>query len=108
MVRTFKTFSSAKNRYVSAINSLNELCFWTLSIVWCLKNKQNEELKIYTKYHNARPQKSHLLQGFMCVCAHVSCSVVSNWPLCEFCGRVYCDILYIFLILQFFETLDDG
>jgi uncharacterized membrane protein len=19
----------------------NELCFWTLSIVWCLKNKQN-------------------------------------------------------------------
>jgi hypothetical protein len=20
---------------------LNELCFWTLSIVWCLKNKQN-------------------------------------------------------------------
>jgi hypothetical protein len=20
---------------------LNELCFWTLSIVWCLKDKQN-------------------------------------------------------------------
>jgi hypothetical protein len=20
---------------------LNELCFWILSIVWCLKNKQN-------------------------------------------------------------------
>jgi len=22
-------------------NELNKLCFWTLSIVWCLKNKQN-------------------------------------------------------------------
>jgi hypothetical protein len=22
-------------------NILNKLCFWTLSIVWCLKNKQN-------------------------------------------------------------------
>jgi hypothetical protein len=29
--------------------------------------------------------------------------------LCEFCGRVYCDIWYIlFLIPQFFETPDDG
>jgi len=27
---------------------------------------------------------SDLLQGFMCVCSQVSCSVVSNWPLCEF------------------------
>jgi hypothetical protein len=44
---------------------------------------------------------SDLLQGFMCVCAQVSCSVVSNCPLCEFCGRVYCDILSIFLIPQF-------
>jgi hypothetical protein len=44
----------------------------------------------------------------MCVCTQVSCSVVSNWPLCEFCGRVYCDILYIFLIPQFLrhQTMD--
>jgi hypothetical protein len=47
------------------------------------------------------PLVSDLLQGFMCVCAQVSCSVVSNWPLCEFCGCVYCDILSIFLIPQF-------
>jgi hypothetical protein len=26
---------------------LNELCFWTLSIVWCLKNKQNWGIKNY-------------------------------------------------------------
>jgi hypothetical protein len=44
---------------------------------------------------------SDLLQGFMCVCTQVSGSVVSNWHLCEFCGRVYCDIWYIFLIPQF-------
>jgi hypothetical protein len=46
----------------------------------------------------------------MCVCTQVSGSVVSNWPLCEFCGHVYCDIwyIYIFLIPQFFETPDDG
>jgi hypothetical protein len=31
----------------------------------------------------------------MCVCTQVSCSVVSNWLLCDFCGRVYCDILSI-------------
>jgi len=47
------------------------------------------------------PPVSDLLQGFMCVCTQVSCSVVSNWPLCEFCGHVYCDIWYIFLIPQF-------
>jgi hypothetical protein len=47
------------------------------------------------------PPVSNLLQGFTCVCAQVSCSVVSNWSLCEFCGRVYCDILSIFLIPQF-------
>jgi hypothetical protein len=47
------------------------------------------------------PPVSDLLQGFMCVCTQVSCSVVSNWHLCDFCGRVYCDILSIFLIPQF-------
>jgi hypothetical protein len=46
------------------------------------------------------PPVSDLLQGFVCVCAQVSFSEVSNWPLCEFCGRVYCDILSIFLIPQ--------
>jgi hypothetical protein len=35
------------------------------------------------------------------VCAQVSCSVVSNDPCVIFCGRVYCDILPIFLIPQF-------
>jgi hypothetical protein len=57
------------------------------------------------------PPVSDLLQGFMCVCAQVSCSVVSNSPLCEFCGCVYCDISSVFLIPQFclfFETPDDG
>jgi hypothetical protein len=52
------------------------------------KNKQNWGIK-------------NMDQGFMCVCAQVSCSVVSNWPLYEFCGCVYCDILSIFLIPQF-------
>jgi hypothetical protein len=47
------------------------------------------------------PPVSDLLQGFMCVCVQVSCSVVSNCPLCEFCGRVYCDLLSIILIPQF-------
>jgi hypothetical protein len=65
---------------------LNELCFWTLSIVWCLKKIED------------------LLQGFICVCTEVSCSVVSNWPLCEFCGRVYCDISSIFLIQFSWDT----
>jgi hypothetical protein len=38
---------------------LNELCFWTLSIVWCLKKTNKiEELKIWTKYHNTRWIKS--------------------------------------------------
>jgi hypothetical protein len=57
------------------------------------------------------PPVSDLLQGFMCVCAQLSCSVVSNRSLCEFCGRVYCDILSIFLIPQFclfFETPNGG
>jgi hypothetical protein len=54
------------------------------------------------------PPVSGLLQGFMCVCTQVSGSVVSNWALCEFCGRVYCDIWYIFLIPQFLrhQTMD--
>jgi hypothetical protein len=58
------------------------------------------------------PPVADLLQGFMCVCTQVSCSVVSNWPLCEFCGRVYCDILSIIfnsLILFVFlrhQTMD--
>jgi hypothetical protein len=57
------------------------------------------------------PPVSDLLQVFVCVCAQVSCSVVSNCHLFEFCGRAYCDILSIFLIPQFclfFETPDDG
>jgi hypothetical protein len=70
------------------------------------KRNKIEELKIQTKYHNTCVHKIHtrvsdLLQGFMCVCTQVSCSVVSNWPLCELCGHVYCDILSIFLIPQF-------
>jgi hypothetical protein len=52
--------------------------------------------------------RSDLLQGFMCVCTQVSGSVVSNWPLCEFCGRVYSDIWYIYFNSSIFETPDDG
>jgi hypothetical protein len=67
-----------------------------------------EELSVQWLGH-LLPPVSDLLQGFMCVCTQVSGSVVSKWPLCEFCGRVYCDIWYIcFLIPQFFETPDDG
>jgi hypothetical protein len=37
---------------------LKELFFWTLSIVWCLKNKKIEELKIMGKISQyTRPQK---------------------------------------------------
>jgi hypothetical protein len=54
------------------------------------------------------PPVPGLLQAFMLVCTQVSGSVVSNLPLCEFCGRVYCDIWYIFLLPQLFETPDDG
>jgi hypothetical protein len=39
---------------------LNELCFWTLSIVWCLKNKQNWGIKNVDKISQyTRPHKSH-------------------------------------------------
>jgi hypothetical protein len=40
---------------------LNELCFWTLSIVWCLKNKQNwGKIKIIDKRSQyTRPQTNH-------------------------------------------------
>jgi hypothetical protein len=54
------------------------------------------------------PPVSDWPQGFMCVCAQVSCSVVSNWPLCEFCGRVYCDILSVIfnssILFVFWDT----
>jgi hypothetical protein len=54
----------------------NELCFWTLSIVWCLKKKQNDELKIYTKYHNTHVHKQ-ITQG---------CEVCSGWvTYCHLC-----------------------
>jgi hypothetical protein len=37
---------------------LNKLCFWTLSIVWCLKNKQNWGIKNIDKISQyTRPQK---------------------------------------------------
>jgi hypothetical protein len=42
--------------------------------------------------------EAYVLRYTGCVCTQVSGSVVSNWPLCEFHGRVYCDIWYIFLI----------
>jgi hypothetical protein len=39
-------------------HSLKELCFWTLSIVWCLKNKRNWGIKNYRQ--NITPtKKSH-------------------------------------------------
>jgi hypothetical protein len=39
---------------------LNELYFWTLSIVWCLKKLRNKN--IYTKNHNTHVQNSHKCQ----------------------------------------------
>jgi hypothetical protein len=39
---------------------LNELCFWTLSIVWCLKNKQNWGITNIDKISQyKRSQNSH-------------------------------------------------
>jgi hypothetical protein len=49
-----------------------------------------------------------LLQGFMCVCTQVSCSVVSNWSLCDFlwtCVLWY--LVYIFnssILFVFWDT----
>jgi hypothetical protein len=48
------------------------------------------------------PPVPDLLQGFMCVCAQVSCNVVSNWPLCDLFVDVCIVIFCIsFLIPQF-------
>jgi hypothetical protein len=92
------------------------------------KNKQNWGIKNIDKIsQHTRPQYSHkgqLLTTEQLTWAHThinpwsksdtggnkwpshwGCSVVSNWPLCEFCGCVYCDILSIFLIPQFFCVL---
>jgi hypothetical protein len=52
---------------------LNELCFWTLPIVWCFENKQNWGIKNYRQkitIHTST-NKSHKGQGFMCVCVCV-------------------------------------
>jgi hypothetical protein len=49
------------------------------------------------------PPVSGLLQGFMCVCTQVSGSVVNFVDVC-----IVIFGIYIFLIPQFFETLDDG
>jgi hypothetical protein len=34
-------FSDGRNISENNLFALNELCFWTLSIVWCLNNKKN-------------------------------------------------------------------
>jgi hypothetical protein len=75
-IRGLLSVQALQNRYAL----LNELCFWTLSIVWCLKNKQNQGIKNYRQKITIHmsTNKSHRLQGFMCVCTQVSCSVVSN------------------------------
>jgi hypothetical protein len=39
------------------LNELNELCFWTLSIVWCLKNWGIKNIYRISQY--TRPQNSH-------------------------------------------------
>jgi hypothetical protein len=57
------------------------------------------------------PPVSDLLQGLMCVCAQVSCSVVSNWPLCDFlwtCVLWYFVYIFNSSILFVLETPDDG
>jgi hypothetical protein len=60
-----------------------------LDFIHRLVSQKIEELKIYTKYHNTNINND-------------------TTPLCDFYGRVYCDIFSIFLIPQFFETPDDG
>jgi hypothetical protein len=91
----------------------NELCFWTLSIVWCLKNKQNWGIKNIDKISQyTRPQNSHkdqLLTTEQLTWAHTHMNPWSKsdtggnkWPSQWLViGRVYCDILSIFLIPKF-------
>jgi hypothetical protein len=51
------------------------------------------------------------LQGFMCECPQVSCSVVSNWFLCglivDVCIVIFC-LFFKFFYLFVLETPDDG
>jgi hypothetical protein len=122
------TSNGNKENPLSSRNSkLNELYFWTLSIVWCLKKLRN---KIYIpKNHNTHVQNSHKGQllttepltwgsGWV-ICCHrcLTCfkglcvyapRKVALWLVIDPCvnfGRVYCDIWYIyFYSLIFWDT----
>jgi hypothetical protein len=48
------------------------------------------------------PPVSGWLQGFMCVCAQVSCSVVSNWSLCD----LFVDVCIVVLLSIIFNFLN--
>jgi len=37
----YKGYEFYMRSFLYQIQELKELCFWTLSIIWCLKNKQN-------------------------------------------------------------------
>jgi hypothetical protein len=47
---------------------------------------------------NISPRWETWLQGFMCVCAQVSCSVVSNWSLCD----LFVDVCIVIFCLYFY------
>jgi hypothetical protein len=77
-------FPSGHHPSTNHAQCLNELCFWTLSIVWCLKNKQNWGVKNIDKISQyTRPQKSHkgqllttellVFQGCVWVCVCLVC-----------------------------------
>jgi hypothetical protein len=53
------------------------------------------------------PPVFYWLQGFMCVCAQVGCSVVSHWPLCDLfvdvCSSIYLGFNLLSIIFNFFN-----
>jgi hypothetical protein len=76
---------------------LKELCFWTLSIVWCLKNKQNWGIKNYRHSTWVFLASSVLGCVWVCVCLglyailvflrfFMCCEVCSGWiTYCHLC-----------------------
>jgi hypothetical protein len=59
------------------------LCFLGFSVLWFVQ-----------WLCHLLPPEFYWLQGFMCVCAQVGCSVVCNWSLCDLFGDV-CILIYL-------------
>jgi hypothetical protein len=97
---------------------LNELWFWTLSVVWCLKNwgiKNIYQISQYTRPQNSNKGQLLTTEPLTWVHTHInpwskSDTGGNKWPnhCSEFCGRLFCDIWYIFLIPHFLrhQTMD--